>query len=182
MPSTSTRPSTPPPCSAQTPAANSSATPHSWRSPTKSAQSSPRHSTSRRRSSPRKSRTSTSSDIVTFINGLSDRELNALPSVTVPSERRIKVELRMYGRGWAPCCLNRQDLDSLHRWLVRCEHPTKRGADVEVSCEVLGEYVDRHLCNTQRAASERMARAAVSEGRVYSELKKFVAALEAQKP
>ncbi|KAK1059396.1 hypothetical protein LTR33_013161 [Friedmanniomyces endolithicus] len=120
------------------------------------------------------------SHIVTFINQTSDRELNALPSVTGASERRIKVELRMVGRGWVPCCLRRQDLDSLHRWLLRCEHPTKRGADLEVEYEVRGEYVDRHLCYTQRAALERMERAGMGEGRVYGELKKFVAALEAQ--
>ncbi|KAK1057275.1 hypothetical protein LTR74_014261 [Friedmanniomyces endolithicus] len=122
------------------------------------------------------------SHLVTFLNQTSDRELRALPSVTNASERRIKVELRMVGRGWVPCCLNWLDLDSLHRWLLRCEHPTKRGADLEVSYTVLGTWIDRHLCNTQQAALERMERAGMGEGRVYGELKKFVAALEAQKP
>ena len=120
------------------------------------------------------------SHIGTFINQTSDRELNALPSVTGASERRIKVALRMVGRGWVPCCLRWQDLDSLHRWLVRCEHPTKRGADLEVSYTVLGTWVDRRLYYTQQAALERMEKAGMGEGRVYGELKKFVAALEAQ--
>ncbi|KAK0938171.1 hypothetical protein LTR29_010282 [Friedmanniomyces endolithicus] len=121
------------------------------------------------------------SHLVTFLNQTSDRELRALPSVTNASARSINIELCMFGRGRWTCCLNWLDLDSLHRWLWRCEHPTKRGADLEVSYTVLGTWVDRRMYYTQRAALERMEKAGMGEGRVYGELKKFVAALEAQK-
>ncbi|KAK0311168.1 hypothetical protein LTR01_003162 [Friedmanniomyces endolithicus] len=121
------------------------------------------------------------SHLVTFLNQTSDRELRALPSVTNASARSINIELCMFGRGRWTCCLNWQDLDSLHRWLLRCEHPTKRGADLEVSYTVLGTWVDRRLYYTQQGALERMEKAGMGEGRVYGELKKIVAALEAQK-
>lgn len=146
------------------------------------------------------------SHLVTFLNKLSDRELRALPSVNVPSERHILIKLNI-----TDACPPISDM--LNRWLLRCEHPTKKGTNLQVSYVVSGnQYFTPHpsyasISNTwhlptalyrhgalgrpphigtpvgnvyhaQKRTLEKMEEAEMAEGRVYEELRKVVRALK----
>ncbi|KAK5742853.1 hypothetical protein LTR17_003101 [Elasticomyces elasticus] len=124
--------------------------------------------------------------IVTFLNRLSDRELAALPSKQVPSERQILAKLHFDG----PALTERLD-----RWLNRREHLTKKGTSVVVSYEVHsaggeglspwvmpGLNIVRYIYIKQLMALNRMKHHKVNEGRAYEELQKIVAALRAPPP
>ncbi|TKA64810.1 hypothetical protein B0A55_10549 [Friedmanniomyces simplex] len=151
------------------------------------------------------------SHLVTFLNQLSDRELNALPSLTVPTARQILAELHIT-RNDSP------GTDALHSWLLRCEHPTKKGTNIKMSYVVHGRHVfipsaggtpdsrsyrlptsllaaggtrgpPPHIDTpvgdlywSQKAALGRMEEAEMGEGRVYEELRKVVAALKVPRP
>ncbi|KAK3654175.1 hypothetical protein LTR56_004230 [Elasticomyces elasticus] len=56
--------------------------------------------------------------IVAFLNRLSDKEMQALPSLTVPVQRKVIVDLQ-------PSSTMRPMY--LERWINRIEHPTKKG-------------------------------------------------------
>ena len=70
--------------------------------------------------------------IVTFLNRLSEGELDALPNITLPSSRRMVIEL-IPGVGQYYHTSDRNKL--LYRWIRRAAHPTKKGTNV------LFEYV-----------------------------------------
>ncbi|KAK0771324.1 hypothetical protein LTR91_024070 [Friedmanniomyces endolithicus] len=59
--------------------------------------------------------------IVTFLNRLPDAELRALPTITLPAQRRVVIEIipRFF---W--------DTELLDRWTRRAAHPTKKGTQV----------------------------------------------------
>lgn len=62
--------------------------------------------------------------IVTFLNRLSDAELQALPSISVPASRKVKVELSV-----RLVCPLQPPL--LPRWIKRADHPTKKGTGID---------------------------------------------------
>ncbi|KAK5740796.1 hypothetical protein LTR17_004386 [Elasticomyces elasticus] len=112
--------------------------------------------------------------VVTFLNRLSDRELAALPSQQVPSERRILAKLHFDG----PVLTERLD-----RWLNRREHPTKKGTSMVVSYVVHsagGEGLSPWVMPGLNIV--RMKHHKVDEGRAYEELQRIVAALRAPQP
>ena len=72
--------------------------------------------------------------IIKFLNQLSNRELSALPTLNIPSERRLLIDIDVT----ETCPANPEEL---HRWLLRCEHPTKKGTNINASYVVRGVRV-----------------------------------------
>lgn len=66
------------------------------------------------------------SHIVTFFNKLSEREASALTAGSIAAERRLEIKLHLTDA----CPPNPEPLQS---WLVRLEHPTKRGTIINTS-------------------------------------------------
>lgn len=62
------------------------------------------------------------SHIVRFLNQLSERELNALPTVALPTERKFIIKLK-------PTLT--ANPETLQTWLLRLEHPSKRGTQIQ---------------------------------------------------
>ncbi|KAK4551821.1 hypothetical protein LTR86_010907 [Recurvomyces mirabilis] len=69
--------------------------------------------------------------IVTLLNRLSDQELRALPSTNLPSGRSIRINLHI-----TQTCSPHSD--ALMRWLIRLEHPTKRGTNLNITYRAIG--------------------------------------------
>ncbi|KAK3670033.1 hypothetical protein LTR78_010064 [Recurvomyces mirabilis] len=69
--------------------------------------------------------------IVALLNRLSDQELRALPSITLPSDRSIRINLHI-----TEACATHSD--TLTRWLLRLEHPTKSGTNLNITYRALG--------------------------------------------
>lgn len=69
--------------------------------------------------------------IITFFNTLSERELNALPTLNKPTSRKllIRVEVTEICPAYP---------DSLHRWLRRCQNTTKKGTNIDVQYSLTG--------------------------------------------
>jgi hypothetical protein len=150
------------------------------------------------------------SHVVTFLNKLSDRELNALPNANLLSDRHVVIELEL-----THTCPSNPE--ALQRWLNRFEHPTKKGTKIEVAYIAYGkrvytppEWYNKRTTNpmdptlylyqrdqlgaiphpstpvgealrAQRKVLMRMEKFGV-QGRVYEELKKVVAALQIAGP
>jgi hypothetical protein len=65
--------------------------------------------------------------VVTFLNRLSDADINALPSTTKSATRPIEIKLTFDQR----MCQKKEIL--LKRWLNRAGHPTKKGTTLNIS-------------------------------------------------
>lgn len=114
--------------------------------------------------------------IVTFLNRLSDAELKALPSVTVPSQRRITVDLIISDR-----CPVRPPY--FQRWINRAGHPTKKGTNINLQYN-LASGRTHHTGppwvaggQTPRFAAWKPLFKRLKEGREKEELGKITAAL-----
>jgi len=75
--------------------------------------------------------------VVAFLNKLTDRGLNPLPSIrkskAAKRERTMTIALHIS----ANCPLHSDDLD---RWLARRNHPTKKGSRIRISYQVYGVH------------------------------------------
>jgi len=125
------------------------------------------------------------SHIVAFLNKLSDAEVNALPDlVASPGERQIVAQLEV-----TKSCSHNPE--TLHRWLTRCEHPTKKGIQLDLSYSATGDPPDwidygpmgskkesnaSHVRTTLKKKLKEVGKA--EKGRMYQELEEIVAALE----
>ena len=67
------------------------------------------------------------SHVITFFNRLRDAELKTLPTNEAISTRQITVRLVLKASGFS------MNYSRLLRWLNRIQHPTKKGANVNVS-------------------------------------------------
>ena len=72
-------------------------------------------------------------DVVRFLNGLSTSELNALPTVTKPSTRKIEITLTV-----TKIASNYEDL--LRRWLNRAGHTAKKGAMLDINYKLVRSF------------------------------------------
>ena len=69
--------------------------------------------------------------VIKFFNNLSERELNALPTINQPSLRHLQINVDLTDAcGESP--------DELRRWLRRCQNPTKKGTTIDASYVVRG--------------------------------------------
>ncbi|KAK4547251.1 hypothetical protein LTR36_000906 [Oleoguttula mirabilis] len=109
--------------------------------------------------------------IVTFLNKLSARELNALPTLNIPTHRRLRVHLEVR-RG---CPKNPEDL---HKWVVRCQHPTKKGTQIKAHYKI-SRSVHHDMTCAWRIHQQLRQKLALLEGleggkedRLYTELAK----------
>jgi len=121
--------------------------------------------------------------IVTFLNKLSDRELNALPTSTIPTHRKLRVHIRI-----TQACPHNPE--GLQKWLLRRQHPTKKGTRIEVEYTTEGRkstvtatevihFAPYHVWDTLMKKLEQLEKT-TSEGRnspLYKELKKVVDAV-----
>lgn len=129
--------------------------------------------------------------VVTFLNKLSEAEVKALPSlntanaapaINIPTERKVLVELEI-----TKACAHNPE--SLHRWLTRCGHPTKKGTRLDVTYTAKGDggnvsvwtspYQPRSTASQVREVLQKKATelGRVDKGRVYQELLKILQAL-----
>lgn len=76
------------------------------------------------------------SHIVTFLNRLSERELKSLPTVALPTERKFIIKLTP---------TQATNPEQLHRWLLRLEHPKKKGTAISADYIVPIEVGDTHI-------------------------------------
>ncbi|KAK5123162.1 hypothetical protein LTR85_003360 [Meristemomyces frigidus] len=133
--------------------------------------------------------------VVTFLNKLSAAEMGALSTLTVPTERKVSIKLEVTKN----CPHNPE---SLHRWLTRCEHPTKKGTQIDVTYTAEGDdptgqvwdscthpHMHRHLHNhyTPRTNASEVRETLrlklsklgeVDKGRVYQEPRKIWTAVD----
>ena len=70
--------------------------------------------------------------VIKFFNTLSQRELNALPTVGRPSSRCLHINVKMT----SACGANPEELQ---RWLKRRQDPTKKGFNIDVSYSAHGK-------------------------------------------
>jgi hypothetical protein len=84
--------------------------------------------------------------LITFFNRLSDRELDALPSIVLPVERKVIVELEISRHPLLDLYLK----PKLMQWLRRVAHPTKKGTKVSVSYECVWEEVPQAIFFSHR--------------------------------
>jgi hypothetical protein len=80
-------------------------------------------------------------NIVTFLNRLSDAEVNTLPNATKPAVRPIEIKLKITEHAYK----NRIEL--LRRWLNRVGHPTKKGTMLNISYTLSSYHRARRLGN-----------------------------------
>lgn len=73
------------------------------------------------------------SHIVRFLNRLTDRELKALPTVALPTQRKFVITL-------TPTKI--VNPEKLQTWLLRLEHPSKRGAQIEAEYAKLKKFCE----------------------------------------
>ena len=81
--------------------------------------------------------------VVTFLNRLSETEVNALPTVVRPTLRTIKISLRVSND------LAYND-KLLRRWLDRTTHPTKKGTMLDVTYDNAANYFEISLSGVSR--------------------------------
>lgn len=63
---------------------------------------------------------------ITFLNRLAETEMNLLPSVSNPGQRKVSIELTIQSQPWL-------NIQKLRRWLNRAGHATKKGTMLDVS-------------------------------------------------
>lgn len=81
--------------------------------------------------------------IVTFLNRLSEAELQTLPSVTRPNERKMEVELQVLCGAPQRGLLDTTNEGALlMRWLKRANHPSKKGASIDISYVVVDSVAE----------------------------------------
>ncbi|KAK5123220.1 hypothetical protein LTR85_003419 [Meristemomyces frigidus] len=122
------------------------------------------------------------SHIVTFLNKLSERELSALPTLNSPTHRKLRIHLEITRE--CP-----QNPEGLQKWLVRREHPTKKGKRINVEYTASGDQTVMWVCGQIDGAAyyvhHRLAFKLVQledleggrEDRVYQELSKVLKAI-----
>ncbi|KAK0259263.1 hypothetical protein LTS09_006087 [Friedmanniomyces endolithicus] len=105
--------------------------------------------------------------VVTFLNRLPDVELRALPSITLPAQRRVVIEIiPLYF--WDPGLLD--------RWTRRAAHPTKKGTQVNFEYR-LQEGHRGHVPLMQLGRHLEYRARAMEQGREREEMGKIGAAL-----
>jgi len=127
--------------------------------------------------------------IVTFLNKLSDRELNALPTLSIPTQRKLHIHTHI-----TEACPGNPE--GLQKWLLRCQHPTKKGTRIDVDYTVEGrKSINRFWfagvpysaqgapCHVWRTLTEKLKQLETTteegrDSRLYQELKKVVDAVE----
>ncbi|KAK5123166.1 hypothetical protein LTR85_003364 [Meristemomyces frigidus] len=111
--------------------------------------------------------------IVSFLNRLSEAELQALSSTStnIPSERTITVDLAI-----SEDCP--EEPDYFQRWLNRAGHPTKKGTNIDFQYKlVAGGSMLRNASQPWSAAAFKPRAALMAKGRQKEEIMKIVTAL-----
>lgn len=113
--------------------------------------------------------------IVTFLNKLSERELSALPTLDNPTQRKLCVHIEV--RTGCP-----RNPEGLRRWLFRCQHPTKKGTQIDVEYDFSVKLSDVHCheavrCWMLQKSLHLEKQEGASEDRICKELAKVVKAM-----
>lgn len=87
---------------------------------------------------------------ITFLNGLSERQLSKLPTIHNASSRIVNIELQVYSEKWG----------GLDRWLNRCADPSKKGSNLNVlyTCEYFNVSVLRSMGLTYDMLSDQRSK------------------------